>query len=218
MFVIAETLLAVLIHFVSGSAERIICFSTVLIACLFSLLFSRKNICGILTLLGLIFTVCADVFLVLMTDGDKLFAMYFFAFVQLFYFLRVMIEHTGGKIRKVHLTVRIELLFLSLILTCAVLGDGVDKLSVVSMLYFTNLLVNIVFSFFNFKRAPMLAIGLLLFAFCDIFVGFSMLDLYIPISESSIIYKLSHTGINLIWLFYVPSQTLIALSSRYTKK
>ncbi len=86
------------------------------------------------------------------------------------------------------------------------------------MLYYANLLTNIVFAFRNFKTAPTFAIGLLLFAFCDLLVGFTMLDLYLPVTESSIVYKLTHCDLNLIWVFYVPSQTLIALSSRTAKK
>ncbi len=214
LFFLAEAALGIAIQFAPSNIEYLLCFSSVALAALFALLTFAKNKCGTLTLLGLIFTVCADVFLVLMKDGDKLTAMYLFTCVQLFYFIRVFIEHRGGRVRKNHLIFRIELLFIAFILTLAVLGDGADALSIVSMLYFTNLFVNIVFAFKNVKRAPSFAIGLLLFAFCDILVGFSMLDAYIPISENSIIYTLTHTDTNLIWAFYVPSQTLIALSSR----
>ena len=218
IFFLIEAALGVAIQFAPANIEYVLCFSAVALAALFALFSFKKNKCGTLTLLGLIFTVCADVFLVLMKDGDKLTAMYFFTCVQLFYFIRVLVENQGGRVRKNHIIFRIELLFIAFVLTLAVLGDGADALSIVSMLYFTNLFVNIVFSFKNFRRAPSFAIGLLLFAFCDLLVGFSLLDLYIPVSESSLVYKLVHSDINLIWAFYVPSQTLIALSSRTTEK
>lgn len=218
LFFIIEAALGVMIQLTSGDTERILCFSSVALAALFALLAARKNKCSALTVLGLIFTVCADVFLVLLTEGDKLVAMYFFSIVQLLYFVRVLIENKNGKTRRKHVVFRIEALFTAFIVTLAVLGDSADALSIISVLYFANLLVNIVFSFINFKRAPIFAIGLLLFAFCDILVGFSMLDLYISVSETSIIYRLTHTEINLIWAFYVPSQTLIALSTKSTPK
>ena len=218
LFFLVEALLGAAIQFAPSNIEYILCFLSVALAALFALLTFKKNKCGTLTLLGLIFTVAADVFLVLMKDGDKLIAMYLFTCVQLFYFIRVFVENRGGRVKKNHIVFRIELLFIAFIVTLAVLGEKADALSIVSMLYFTNLFVNIVFSFKNFKRAPSFAIGLLLFAFCDILVGFSLLDLYIPISETSLVYKLAHTDINLIWAFYVPSQTLIALSSRTTEK
>ena len=216
IFVIVEATLGALIQFTSGTAERILCFSAVLLAMLFAMLSLRKSFSALLTAIGLLFTVCADVFLVLIPDGDKLLAMCFFTCVQLFYFVRVFRENDSNTVRKCHIISRISILAFAFLLTVIVLGENSDALSVISVLYFANLLVNIVFSFFNVKRSPLFAIGLLLFAFCDILVGFSMLDFYIPISETSLIYLLNHTGINLIWLFYVPSQTLIALSSGAT--
>lgn len=218
LFFIIEAALGVMIQFTSGDTERILCFGSVLLAALFALFAAKKNRCAVLTVVGLIFTVCADVFLVLLADGDKLVAMYLFSIVQLCYFIRVFIENKNGKIRSKHIVFRIELLFIAFILTLAVLGDSADALSIISMLYFANLFVNILFAFRNFKKAPIFAIGLLLFAFCDVLVGFTMLDLYLPVSETSIIYKLTHTEINLIWAFYVPSQAFIALSSRTAGK
>ena len=218
LFFLVEVILGVAIQFAPGEIEYLICYSSIVLAALFALFTFAKNKCGTLTLLGLIFTICADYFLVLMQDGDKLVAMYFFSCVQICYFLRVFIENSGGRVRKNHLIFRAELLFIAFVLTLAVLGEDADALSIISLLYYANLLTNIVFAFRNFKIAPTFAIGLLLFAFCDLLVGFTMLDLYLPVTESSIVYKLTHCDLNLIWVFYVPSQTLIALSSRTTKK
>lgn len=218
LFFVIEAMLGVAIQFASGSIEPILCFGSVAFAALFAVFASKKNVCGILTVIALIFTVCADVFLVLIPEGDKLIAMCFFSFVQLFYFARVFIENKMRSIRKAHIIVRVEFLSLAFLLTVAVLGAKADTLSIISVIYFANLIVNIIFAFVNFKRAPAFAIGLLLFAFCDVLVGFSMLDIYIPLSETSIVYKLTHSGVDLIWAFYVPAQALISLSSRTTKK
>ena len=54
----------------------------------FALIFKAENVSGKLTSFGLAFTVLADIFLVLLTDGNKLVAMLFFTMVQMFYFLK----------------------------------------------------------------------------------------------------------------------------------
>ena len=93
-----------------------------------------------------------------------------------------------------------------------VLGAGIDALAILSVIYFANLFCNIIFSKVKMKGTLLLLIGLISFALCDIMVGLSTLcDLYLTVDPSSFLYKLTHTGINLVWLFYVPSQTLIAL-------
>ena len=217
-FFIIEAALGFFIQFSSASLERILCFSSVALALLFALFTFKKNTCGALTFLGLVFTVCADVILVLIPEGNKLIAMCFFSLVQIFYFIRVFIENSNARTRKNHIIFRIELLFIALILPLAVLGSDTDALSIVSMMYFANLITNTVFAFCNAKRAPSFAIGLLLFAFCDVFVGLSMIDAYVSISETSFVYAITHTDINLIWAFYVPAQMLISLSSRTAGK
>ena len=213
IFYIIGALLAVAIQLTSGKLGRIASFTLVVLCAFFALIFARKSALGTLTVLGLIFTVCADTFLVLITDGNKLVAMIFFFCVQIFYFLRVLTENRGAKLKMAHLTVRVLVLTLAFLTALFVLGENKDALSLVSILYFANLCVNVLFSFFNFKRAPMFAIGLLLFAFCDVFVGFSMIGEYISLSENSIIHTLNCIGINMVWLFYAPSQILISSSS-----
>ena len=77
---------------------------------------------------------------------------------------------------------------------------------------FANLIVNVAFAFVKFKRDCVLAIGLLLFLLCDFFVGMSMIGGYLPIEEGTFIYHLAHPSFNAAWLFYVPSQALLASS------
>ena len=75
-----------------------------------------------------------------------------------------------------------------------------------------NLIVNIIFAFAEFKKHPLLAIGLLLFALCDVIIGFYFIDDYLPLAADSIIYKILGSGINLAWIFYLPAQTLLSIS------
>ena len=57
-----------------------------------------------------------------------------------------------------------------------------------------------------------MAVGLLLFLLCDVFVGFSVLGEYLTVSEGTFAYFLAHPGFNAAWLFYVPAQTLLGLN------
>ena len=94
-----------------------------------------------------------------------------------------------------------------------ILKDKFDFLSAISMFYFTNLILNIVLSFFEFKKSPLFAIGLLLFLGCDIFVGLQVANgLYINIPTDSILYNIIFAPFNISWLCYLPSQTLISSS------
>jgi hypothetical protein len=60
----------------------------------------------------------------------------------------------------------------------------------------------------------LLCIGLVLFALCDINVGLAVLnDLYGGgISEIPWLYKILHSGMDLVWIFYLPSQAVIPLT------
>ncbi len=213
IFILSELIFGIVIQAVGGS---VICFSSVVLALLFSLyslaVFSR-NSDGTLTTLALLFTVCADFCLVIMEPREQLLSMIFFSSVQLLYFARLCMLGKGKKELIIHLACRLAAIAVALILTAIVLRDKTDSLSLVSMFYYANLLINLVYSVRYFKSSLLLPIGLLCFILCDTLVGLSELgSLYLNVSEDSLIYKLTHTELNLIWLFYVPSQTLLALS------
>ncbi|MBO5879169.1 MAG: hypothetical protein J6Q68_01285 [Clostridia bacterium] len=217
-FVCLETILFILIQCSGGLRERVFSFSSVAVAALFALVFTIKRKESVFTSVALLFTVCADVCLVLMAEQQRLLAMIFFSAVQTFYFLRILLENDGKRLKATHISVRVSTVLFALFLTLIVLGENADALSLISMIYFASLIVNIVFAFFNFKKSPLLALGLVFFSLCDVLVGLSLIDMYIPIAVDSIIYKLTHTEFNLIWTFYVPSQTLIALSNLFLIK
>jgi hypothetical protein len=91
-----------------------------------------------------------------------------------------------------------------------VLGSDLDALAVVSVIYYSNLLVNVVFAFADFGREPLFAIGLLLFAMCDLCIGLDvLLSTYLNSGVLSAFFSFPY--INLSWIFYQPSQVLIAM-------
>ena len=93
-----------------------------------------------------------------------------------------------------------------------VLGENTDALALVSMFYYANLILNIVFAFFNFKKSWVLIFGLICFLICDTFIGVSNMVAYINLENNPFLYTLLNPGFNAAWAFYVPSQTLLAIS------
>lgn len=212
IFALAEGVLAVLIQLTSGNVNMWCSYAAVLLACAFLLLFFERTPAYIFTQLALGTTVCADYFLVLGGAEQKLAAMLFFSVTQLAYFLRLYLGDSHKKRRTVHVFLRIGISLFALLLTRIVLRDGADAVALVSMFYFANLLLNIVFAFWQFETSRLFAVGLLLFACCDVLIGISLIEAYLPLTEGSLLYHLAYPGFNAAWLFYVPAQTLLALS------
>ncbi len=212
LFLLTELVLGILVHTTSGRANIWVSFSCVLLACLFASLFFEKSKAYFLTQLGLVCTVCADIFLVVMDPIKQLPAMLFFSVTQMCYFARLYLNHVTKKQKMIHLIARVAVTLVALVLTVAVLGENTDALSLVSLFYYANLVFNIIVAFTQLKACPALAIGLLLFLFCDTIIGLNvMADSYISGVGDNVILELINS-FNLAWVFYVPSQTLIALS------
>ena len=211
-FILTELTLGILLQVLSGAAVTWCSYGAVLLAFLFAFFFFSKTPTYYFTVAALLFTVCADYFLVLKGAEQKLIAMLFFSATQLCYFGRIYLAEEKGKCRTVHGLLRVLVPLLTVLVTLLALGKGADGVAVVSMFYFANLILNVIFAFALGEKPPLLAIGLLLFAFCDVFVGLSLIEGYLPLAEGGLIYRLAHPGLNLAWVFYVPSQALLALS------
>jgi hypothetical protein len=161
------------------------------------------------------FTLLADFCLVILIPRQRELAMIFFVTVQLLYFVRLM-RCEGKRVRALHIILRCVLSIVGIILAALVLGEGADFLSIISIFYFANLLVNIAFAFLRGRRGLIFAIGLVCFALCDVFVGLDVLlsEYFVSAAMSRGVTQIAYSsGINLVWFFYVPAQTLIAISS-----
>lgn len=96
-------------------------------------------------------------------------------------------------------------------------GIQADTLLISSIFYFISILTNtihaIYYAYHNPKdsAARFFALGLVLFVLCDINVGLFNLSSFLPLSQELYggIYAASSL---LMWIFYAPSQVLIALS------
>ena len=212
VFSAVEAVLGYFLQTVRGELVPYVCFASILLACLFCAVFAERSYAYLLTQLALVCTVCADYFLLITPVRQQLPAMIFFSVTQLAYFLRLYLCDENKKRRAWHTGVRCAASAVAVAATIIVLGKSADAVATVSMFYYANLLTNIVFAFIRFERPGFFAVGLLLFAMCDALIGFAFLDGYLPIPSDSFIYEMIHPGFDLAWAFYLPSQTLLAIS------
>ncbi len=211
LFLIAETLLG--IRFQTGGEDgRLLRFITVALACLFCVLFAERSWEYLLTQAALLLTVCADWFLVLPPSPKQLPGMMFFSAAQLLYAARLYRSEANSNRRRGQVISRVCLSALGMTATVLVLGKSTDAVALISLFYYANLILNVVFAWMQTPRQPLLAAGFTLFLLCDTLVGFAFLDGYVTVEEGSLIHRINHQGFDLAWAFYLPSQMLLALS------
>ena len=212
LFVAIEITLGVLLQITGGTATVACSWAAVWLACLFCAAFAEPTHAYLLTQLALVFTVAADYFLVVADPRRQLPAMLCFSVTQLAYFLRILDADTRPRRRRVHLICRASLSAAAILLTLLVLGKAADAVALVSMFYYANLILNLLFATLDCRRLPLLAVGLALFLLCDTVIGLDLLNTYLPIPEDAWIFRIIRPGFNLAWAFYLPAQTLLAIS------
>lgn len=121
----------------------------------------------------------------------------------------------GDKPNKLTLWVRLGLTIIAEVICFVVIRDKTDALAAVSIFYYIHLIMNIVDAILRRKTEPLLTYAFILFILCDTVIGLQVMSGdYLPIPEGSIVHDILFCGFNLAWLFYLPSQVLIALTSR----
>lgn len=163
-------------------------------------------------LFGLLGTLAADWLLVVHRPQEKLAAMLCFLCVQTAY---ALLLHRRVRARRL-LTARVVTVLVAEAVTLLVLGGRMDALAAVSMGYYAMLLMNIVCAFKGYKKEPLLAWALVLFLLCDTVVGLQVASagyLILPAWLNNVLF----CGFPLDWLFYLPSQVMIALCGRRNK-
>ena len=212
LFVAVQIILGILLQLLPGRTGVALSYAAIILACLFCLVWMEPTRPYLLTQAALLCTVCADYFLVWCEPQIKLPAMIFFLVAQLLYATRLWDSENRPSYRRWHVPTRMLLSVAILAVTPAVLQASTDALALVSMVYYVNLILNLLFSFLQFRKQPLLSVGFLLFLLCDTVIGLNMLDAYLPISRESLLYAVIDPGFNLAWAFYLPSQTLLAIS------
>ena len=206
LFLLIEIPLYYMILTTGGDTLVYSSYLSIVVCFCYALLFVRNEP---LTVAGLAFTVAADHCLVVCDPIQRTWGMAFFLVAQSLYAIRL--HRVIGS--RVFLILRVSLSLLGAAAAWIVLGSKTDLLSILSILYYANLILNLFAAFFRFKTEKLAALGFLLFILCDTVIGLQVAcGGYLPISENSIIYKIIFMDFHLSWFFYLPSQVLLALS------
>lgn len=209
LFLLAELVLYILILSTGGKVLIFSSFFSVVLCFLYALSDIKRG--KRLLVCGLFFTVCADFCLVICDPIQQLWGMIFFLTAQSLYALHLF----RLKPSRSRLLVRLTLIITALILCVIVLRNKTDALALVSLCYYGNLIMNIVDALANRKEEKLLPSAFLLFILCDTVIGLQVASTgYLSIGRESLLYKFLFMDFNLSWLFYLPSQVLIALSAR----
>lgn len=174
---------------------------------------NRQKRDRIIVLCALVCTTCADFFMTLF-DAYYEISLAFFSAAQLLYYTRILIERLNGGRR--YLVVSLCARIAASIAVCMAAPFVMPQnglLAALAAFYFLNLAINCgeAFALCGHGRQFLLfAIGLLLFVGCDVCVGLKAASLA-EIAISGGAYRAVST---LIWVFYAPSQALLALSVR----
>jgi hypothetical protein len=212
-FVFVMTALWIIIVFISSN--RYIAYAGVVACFAFSLLFINRTNLVLVQVLAFAFTVIADFFLILLEGEHKTIAMLSFLIAQGFYALKTLLYAKSKREKRVQLILRLALSIVGGALVFIVLKSQAQALFVISVVYYVNLILSVIFSYMHFKggkNQKLTAIGLSLFSLCDITIGFDFLIDIFSLGASSLIYKIVSLPINLVHFFYYPSQTLLAVS------
>lgn len=191
----------------AGRVQVFAMYLSIVLCFLFALANTRKS--NALRTAALACTVGADWFLVVCSPAQQLWGMIFFLGTQTLYALYL---YRRGK-RKDLVFARVFLIAAIELTAWLVLGSKMDPLAAVSVCYYAILSVNIIDAFTQTKKDLLFPIGLLLFLLCDTVVGLQVAaGSYLSIPDW--LHRLLFPGFNLAWVFYMPSQVLIALSQR----
>ncbi len=211
LFLLAQICLYPFVVFGIGNV-RVMAYIAILLCFATGLVLWQKNKHNLLLAIALFCTACADFFLILKGGSNKNIAMCFFVVTQLAYGLRTLDLAKSKKEFWANVISRCVLMS-GLVAGSFVVVGNPPLYVVLSMIYFGNLLSNLVFAFLHFNQNKMLAVGLLLFVCCDIFVGFGEMTTLLDLGADHFITKLVRAPFSIHSIFYHPSQVLLSLSA-----
>ena len=210
-FFVLQAFLFLPIVFSIGESTSI-AYCSILLCLATSILLLKQNKHSILQFVALFTTACADYFLILKGGVNKDVAMCFFVVTQLAYGLRTLYMSTGKKEVAINLMTRV-VLCIALVVGSLLIVEDVPAFVLLSMIYFANLVTNVVFALLHFNQNKLLALGLLLFICCDVFVGIKEMINLFGWGEEKFVVKMLTTNVSVHSIFYHPSQVLLSIST-----
>lgn len=184
-------------------------YSGVVLCLIFSIYctFKKKDKISLFIPLALVFTLISDYFLLINTDMDLFIpGLATFIITQLIYFL--LISYKRRKRNEFILNIILRILISAILIFVTSTLVKIDWLVSLALIYFTQLLINFCYSACLIKEDKKYLIfvsGLLIFIACDINVGLNNVHIIDGIDYKIVNY--------LMWLFYLPSQVLLACSN-----
>lgn len=184
-------------------------YAGIILCLVFSLysLIRKRSLEAIFIPCALVFTLISDCFLLLSPDPELfIYGLVTFIITQLIYFL--FLSFKNKSLFEFILNIVIRLILTLVAIVVAVSLGYKDALTLLALSYFVGLLANFIYSFSLIKldkKFLIFSTGLLLFIGCDISVGLNNVHLFEGIDYSLVNY--------MMWLFYLPSQVLLSISS-----
>lgn len=208
LFLLAQAALFPLIQLTSADISSLSSYASILLVFLFALFTVGKGDGRGFVRLGILFTLVADYYLVIAEDA-YLEGVFAFLLTQTAYFLHLLIKERRGGVRFLNVLTRVAFSTIFMLVACAILGESADRLAIVSVVYYANLLTNLIFALAIGKGERIFSLGLILFAMCDLCIGLE--TLFTSYLSSDLFGFMYGENINLPWVFYQPSQVLIGL-------
>ena len=163
------------------------------------------NLDSRLTQAALAFTLLADLFLLVLNRWYGA-GVASFCVVQCLYLARI--HRADCRSLTLRLLLRGSLTGTLLIIAGAL--DGLTPLTALTLFYFSQLLANAISALSLGRTGRGFALGLFLFVGCDLCVGVHNLSSVLPGAQIAPLLPFAQVG---MWLFYLPSQVLISLST-----
>lgn len=204
-------------------------FGVVLLCLVYTILTREGNGSRDLSLVrsALFFTLVSDYIILFLPEEAYLSGVLTFIIVQQLYGIRLKgsdnrsegLPEGKGAYTSLLLRLGTQLITaITILLLLRLVEVRMDSLLIASVFYFTCLVHNVINSIRIAVRRPytksnvFFAVGLVLFLLCDVNVGFFNMAAFIPCSGAwiQLVYRLATI---LMWIFYAPSQVLIALSA-----
>lgn len=214
-FIALQLVLYFVLNFAKLNNSHYLSYGIVCLCLVFAIVYIFLDCHSYFAILAFIFTLIADYFLVLKGGEHKTLAMCFFMCAQIMYGAIVYLYAPYPKERIAQILTRIIISIIAIILAFIILKDKVQTLFIISVVYYFNMLISIVFAFYHFKKdlaIKLLAIGLVLFSLCDISIGLTFLVDIFSLGQNNIICKILNLPINYVNIFYPISQIVIACS------
>ena len=215
LFILIHLILYLFIYafkIITGKNETIADYIVVISCFLFSLVYFiiKRNSNTLIFVIAFIFTILADTNLLILDDNYEL-GILAFIIVQFAYFWYILKNMYTKDNYSYLIAIRLITIVIGVIASLIV---QTDKLLVcLVIIYISNLVINLIISIIPRKRNLLFSLGLFLFLLCDICVGCYNIGDIIDISNTSLFYKITNLPFNIAWLFYHPSQVLLAISN-----